>query len=141
VFDAESVPDDSDALATRVFALTNTTVGHDRGQITVHDGRRAGWFVAPDNQAEGAIESLLRQAFPAKEAACVDALFACVGQLPGDNVAQRDKAWLAAALAARTGSGRLSWALEDPAFRDELRASPVLEPLITFLRTLITGVA
>lgn len=130
VLDAEEDLAASAALAALIFARLNLPVPSKPGHVEEHAGRRLGYFLLPDNHATGSAETLLRRAAEPPVSSCVDAFYQCTPP-PGSTQAQRDKAWIGAYAAARTGVGRLDQLFgTKPAFDPSNQA---FDPLRAFL--------
>ena len=131
IVDAEQDPQASGILTAEIFARLNRsapTLGGVAGGPT----SRVGTYLLPDAANPGGLESLLRRAADPAIASCTDAFFACYPN-PGHTTAQRDKAWVGAYLAARTGNPRVDQAW--PAGFDA--AHPAFMPLRAFLAALV----
>lgn len=119
------------ALAESVFIQLGRGTPSGPGVVEADSIGKIGYFLLPDNVANGALESLLKRSADPAVQACVDALFVCTPNV-GANTAQRDKAWLSAYLAAKSGKGRL-----DQAWPALDAAHPSFDPLRSFLQALL----
>jgi hypothetical protein len=131
VLDAGENLADARTLAESVFVQLGRGTPSRPGVVEADTIGKIGYFLLPDNAANGALESLLKRSADPAVRACVDGLFVCTPNV-GSTTAQRDKAWLSAYLAAKSGKGRLdqAWPALDP-------AHPCFDPLRTFLQALL----
>lgn len=133
VIDAEERFADAQVSVSVACTELGIPVPGTSGVVEAHATGRAGYYVLPDNAGLGALETLLRRTADPVAAACVDALFRCTPN-PGATAAQRDKAWLAAYLAARCGNPRVDQAWGNKGLDP---AHAALDPLRAFLHALL----